>query len=85
MLLPALFQSAEFLAVLLLEKDTQTFIYLWGLQCLQAFLKNNGKLHHVLFTLAISLGKLKMTFYRQEEIFKNVKLVSYSVLRNHLQ
>jgi len=52
MLLPALFQSAKFLAVLLLVKDTQTFISLWDLQCLQAFLDNKGKLHHVLFTLA---------------------------------
>lgn len=52
MLLPPLFQSAEFLAVLLLEKDTQTFISLWGLECLRAFLGNKGKFHHVLFTLA---------------------------------
>jgi hypothetical protein len=59
MLLPALFQSAEFFAVLLLEKDTQTFIFLWGLQCLQAFLDNKGKLHHVLFTLAPLLENYK--------------------------
>jgi hypothetical protein len=59
MLLPALFQSAECLAVLPLEKDTQTFISLWVLQCLQAFLDNKGKLHHVPFTFASLLENYK--------------------------
>jgi hypothetical protein len=59
MILPALFQSAEFLAALLLEKDTQTFISLWGLQCLQAFLDNKGKLHYVLFISGYLLENYK--------------------------
>ena len=44
-------------------------ISLWGLKCLQAFLDNKGKFHHVL-----SLGKLQMTFYRQEESFKKCEV-----------
>ena len=59
MLLPPLFQSAEFLAVLLLERVTQTFISQWGLECLQTFLDNKGKFHHVLFTLASLLENYK--------------------------
>jgi hypothetical protein len=71
MFLLSLFQSAEFLAVLLLEKDTQTFISLWGLQCLQAFLDNKGKLHFTLY-ISLSLGKSQMTINGQEESFKKM-------------